>query len=216
MAFSKIRQPKSFTQIAYAEIKKAIMDHSIAPGQTLFERDLSEKLGISRTPVREAIQQLEMEGWLKSVPRKGIYVNDISIQDVEEIIQLRKANEMLVMELVISRITEKEFRILEEMYTKQSAIADTKSFISSDTNFHLYLAELSGNHRLVHLMKTLSDQIHWFGIQALTQSGRTDDALKEHAYIIETIKNKEIERARSAIYEHIEKTRVAILSSLNI
>ncbi|MFV9511615.1 GntR family transcriptional regulator [Tepidibacillus sp. LV47] len=214
MAFSKIKQPKSFTQIAYMEIKNAIINHSITPGQTLYERDLSEKLGISRTPVREAIQQLEIEGWVKSIPRKGIYVNDISIKDVEEVFQLRKANEVLVMELVISRITDEEINILEEMFTSQSKITDVKSFILFDTNFHVYLAELSGNQRLVQLMKSLSDQIHWFGIQALHQSGRTNEALKEHAQIIETIKNKDLERARIAIHEHIEKTRAAILSSL--
>ncbi|WP_339062095.1 GntR family transcriptional regulator [Tepidibacillus marianensis] len=215
MAFSKIKQPKSFTQIAYTEIKNAMINHSIAPGQTIFERDLSEKLGISRTPVREAIQQLEMEGWVKSIPRKGIYVNDISIKDVEEVLQLRKANEVLVLELVTSRITEEEISTLEEMYITQREISDIRSFISSDTNFHIYLAELSGNKRLVQLMKTLSDQIHWFGIQALYQLGRSDKALKEHGQIVEAIKNKNMDQARGAILEHIEKTGVAILSSLN-
>ena len=95
-------------------------------------------------------------------------------------------------------------------------VKDSGQFISVDKDFHIYLAELSGNHRLVNLMSTISDQIRWFGVSALNLPNRKEQTLKEHAWIIECLKNKEVEKAKEAVLEHIEHTRVAILSSVSL
>jgi len=215
MVFSKIKHPKSFTQIAYNEIKKAIIDHTVAPGETLFERDLSDRLGISRTPIREAIHQLEIEGWLHSVPRKGIYIKDISKEEVEEVLQLRKANEMLVVELAIPNMTEQIIENINDICVSQQKEKGNRSFITVDHTFHIYLAEISGNKRLMQLMQTLSDQIHWFGVQALYSKGRTESILTEHGTIFQALKERDVDKAKLAVADHIEKTRKAILESLH-
>ncbi|KKI92733.1 GntR family transcriptional regulator [Bacillus sp. SA1-12] len=217
MSLFKVQQPLSLKQQAYEGIKNAIILHKIPPGSTLFERDLSESLGISRTPVREAIPLLELEGWVKSIPRKGTFVSQITAVDVEEVIQIRRALEILVIELLIPKITEREIEQLNEIYVKQRGyVEDSGQFISTDKDFHIYLAQLSGNHRLINLMGTISDQIRWFGVSALNLPNRTEQTLKEHAWLIECLKNKEVEKAKEAVLEHIEHTRVAILSSLNL
>jgi DNA-binding GntR family transcriptional regulator len=217
MSLFKVQQSLSLKQQAYEGIKNAIILHKIPPGGTLFERDLSENLGISRTPVREAIPLLELEGWVKSIPRKGTFVSQITAIDVEEVIQIRRALEILVIELLIPNITERDIEQLNEIYVKQlEHVQDNGQFISTDKDFHIYLAHLSGNRRLINLMGTISDQIRWFGVSALNLPNRTEQTLKEHAWLIECLKNKEVEKAKEAVLEHIEHTRVAILSSLSL
>lgn len=217
MSLFKVQQSLSLKQQAYEGIKNAIILHKIPPGGTLFERDLSESLGISRTPVREAIPLLELEGWVKSIPRKGTFVSQITAADVVEVIQIRRALEILVIELLIPKITERDIEQLNEIYVRQREyVEDSGQFISTDKDFHIYLAKLSGNQRLINLMGTISDQIRWFGVSALNLPNRTEQTLKEHAWLIECLKNKEVEKAKEAVLEHIEHTQVAILSSLTL
>lgn len=217
MSLFIVQQSLSLKQQAYAGIKNAIVLHEVLPGSALFERDLSENLKISRTPVREAILLLEMEGWVKSIPRKGTFVSEITTGDVEEVIQIRKALEVLVIELLIPKITERDIEQLNEIYVKQlGLVKDSGQFISVDKDFHIYLAELSGNNRLVNLISTISDQIRWFGVSALNLPNRKEQTLKEHAWIIECLKNKETEKAKEAVLEHIEHTRLAVLSSVSL
>lgn len=216
MSLFKVQQAPSLKQQAYEGIKNAIILQKIPPGSALFERDLGESLEISRTPVREAILLLEMEGWVKSIPRKGTFVSQITISDVEEVIQIRKALESLIIELIIPIIKERDIEQLNEIYVKQlGQVEDNGQFISVDKDFHIYLSELSGNRRLVYLMNTVSEQIRWFGVSAVNLPNRKEQTLKEHARIIDCLKNKEVEKAKKAALEHIEHTRTAILSSLN-
>ncbi|WP_223069676.1 GntR family transcriptional regulator [Paenibacillus caui] len=217
MKLTKIEQPQSFRQHAYDEIKNAIINHAIAQGEVLYERDLSEKLGISRTPLRAAIQMLEVEGWLKSVPRKGVFISRIVEQDVEEVLQLRRANESLVMELIIPKISDADIEKLEHIYAEQKLNeGSNEAFIMADKDFHMYLAELTGNGRLTQLMHNLSDQMRWFGITALKTTDRKDRTLKEHRIIIEGLKKRDVDFAKKAVIEHIEHTRSAVLASLKL
>jgi DNA-binding GntR family transcriptional regulator len=174
-------------------------------------------LGISRTPVRESIPLLEMEGWVKSVPRKGTFVCNISEKDVEEVIQIRRAIESLVVELLIPTISDEEIENIEKLYGMQSQLKQDKNkFISTDKDFHIYLADLSGNVRSSNLMQTLSDQLRWFGVRALNLPGRNEQTLKEHAALIDAIKKRDIEEAKSAVVNHINRTREAILKNLQL
>lgn len=215
MEFTKIQQPLSFRDHAYDEIKNAIINHVIAQGDVLYERDLSEKLGISRTPLRAALQLLEMEGWLKSVPRKGVFVSHIVEKDVEEVLQLRGANEALVVELLIPKITDAHIDRLEDLYVQQEKhLGNNQAFILMDKDFHMHMAELTGNDRLIQLMHTLSDQMRWFGIVALDTTDRVERTLKEHRAIIDQLKKRDVELAKQAMLDHIIHTRTAVLASL--
>jgi DNA-binding GntR family transcriptional regulator len=214
MSLQKV-QPVSLKQQAFEAIKNAIIEQTILPGEIIFERQLSELLGISRTPVREAIPLLELEGWVKSVPRKGTFVCNISEQDVEEVIQIRRAIEVLVIELIIPTISNKDIENIEKIYGVQSQqIEDKGKFISTDKDFHIYLAELSGNRRVVNLLQTISDQLRWFGVRALNLPNREENTLKEHSLIISAIKRKNVKDAKEAVLNHINQTREAILLNL--
>jgi DNA-binding GntR family transcriptional regulator len=215
MSLSKLTQPLSLKQQAYEGIKNAIIDHTISPGEVLYERKLSEELGISRTPIREAIPLLELEGWVTSIPRKGTLVSSITVKDVEEVIQIRRGLEVLVVELLIPIISEEQISMIEQLYQQQVKLQkENKLFISTDKDFHIFLAELSGNRRLVNLVQTVSDQMRWFGISASYLPNRIEETLKEHSAIIDCLKEKDVDKAKKAVLNHIDLTREAVLASL--
>ena len=215
MPFSKIKQTKSLKQIAFEVIKDAIINHEILPGEPLYERYVREKLEISRTPIREAIQLLELEGWVTSVPRKGTFVSNISVEGVEEILQSRRALEVLTIELLIPKITDEQLIQLERILSKQEETKDDKkTFIAIDKEFHQHLATFSGNRRIAQLIETYGDQIRWFGYRAITQSGRVEETLKEHRAIFEGLKARDLGRAKQAVLDHMEQTRLAIISGI--
>jgi DNA-binding GntR family transcriptional regulator len=215
MELTKIEQPQSFRQHAYDEIKNAIINHVIVQGEVLYERNLSEKLGISRTPLRAALQMLEVEGWLKAVPRKGVFISSILEKDVDEVLHLRRANESLVMELIIPRITDQDIEKLEQIYIRQKEQEDqNQTFIMVDKDFHMFLTELAGNNRLTQLMHNLSDLMRWFGIVALKSADRKVRTLEEHRVIIDGLRKRDVELAKKAVTDHIEHTRMAVLEAL--
>lgn len=216
MKLTKVKQPQLFRDHAYQEMKRAIIQHDFPPGQLLSERNLSESLGISRTPLRLALQQLESEGWVSSIPRKGILVQPISEKEIEEVFQLRKANEVLVVELLIPIVTDEHLQGIRKMYQDHSKLKDDhKAFISFDTKFHMHLAELSQNRLLHQLMQTLTDKINWFGHSAAKLPGRLDDSLGEHRNIVESLEKRDLKRCKLAVIEHMDQTRMAVLRSLS-
>jgi DNA-binding GntR family transcriptional regulator len=216
MTLIKVEQPLSLKKQAYEAIKNAIIHHAILPGEVLYERNLSESLGISRTPIREALPLLELGGWVKSIPRKGTFVSNIFKQDVEEVVQIRRALEILVIELLIPSISPEDIKEIERLYGKQCEQQDTKTFITTDRQFHTYLAQLSGNRQLVKLMQSIGDKIRWFGVSALHCPNRKEQCLQEHGLIIEKLKSKDLNQAKKAVLSHIENNRLAVLASLQL
>ena len=217
MGLRRIEKPQSLRDRAYEEIKQAIISQSLKPGQELREREISELLGISRTPVREARQALEREGWVRTIPWKGVYVCDISPEEIEEVFQLRQANEGLAVELAADRATEAELahlQVLIKGQVKADDRGDRQTFINLDRDFHVYLAELSGNRRLNYLLSNLSDQMKRLGTQAISMEGRTRTTLAEHERIVAALAKRDAQGARRAMDVHILSTRSAVINSL--
>ncbi|WP_141433218.1 GntR family transcriptional regulator [Bacillus sp. 03113] len=216
MEIPKIDKPDSYKLLAYKQIKKAIIHHSMKGGEIISERDLSATLGISRTPIREATLQLEMEGWLEILPRKGILVKSIKEKDVEEIMQLRKALECLVIDLLMPIISEKTIKKIEEIFLPQPNQTEEEILaVNTGGDIHLHLAELTENKRLINWINILSEQILWLGTKAIVIPGRLEEVIAEHANIIQAFKNRDKEEAYKRTIEHLEKTRNAILSNFN-
>ncbi|MBS4175242.1 GntR family transcriptional regulator [Bacillus sp. FJAT-49736] len=215
MNFLKVEQPQLFKDHAYKEIKKGIIQHEIEPGSLLNERSLSESLGISRTPLKLALQQLELEGWLQSVPRKGIFVKTINRQDVDDVFQLRKANEVLVIELLIPLLDKETIHKIEKVDKQLSDFKrDPLKFVYYDASFHLFLAELSQNLRLYQLIQNLTDHFNWYGFAALKAGLSLDNVYNEHKLIIEGLKAKDLRQTKDAVITHIDNTYNTIISNL--
>lgn len=212
---TKLTHALAYKGHAYDEIKQAIISHLIPEGSLLSERVLSEQLGISRTPLREAIHRLELEGWVTSLPRKGIVVTSINLQDVKEVMQIRKANELLVIELLIENITKKQIENIHQQFIPSKLLTEKEilSFAEGD-KFHIELAEHCGNQRLLKLLKNLSSQMQWFGYWALQVDGRAKEVIQEHALILDSVKEKKLKKAQRYTIEHLERTEAALLEGL--
>ena len=195
-----------YKEKVFEELKRAIISRTYQPGEILNERKLASEMDVSRTPVREAIQLLSNEGWVKVIPWKGAVVQPVTLQDIEESMQLRMAIEPVVIDLVIYKIGEKEISYLEKLFEEQMTLAqvgDAENFILQDQEFHLFLAELTGNHRLCQIMRQLRDIHLRIGVEAMQQSHRFPEIIEEHANILECLKTKEILGARRAMLEHL-------------
>jgi DNA-binding GntR family transcriptional regulator len=215
MSFLKVEQPQLFKDHAYKEIKKGIIQHEVEPGSMVNERSLSESLGISRTPLKLALQQLELEGWIKSVPRKGIFIKTINRRDVDDIFQLRKANEVLVIELLIPLLDNEAIYKIEKM-DKQLSVnkEDPLKFVYYDSSFHLFLAELSQNLRLYQLIQNLTDHFNWYRFAALKAGKSLDEIYYEHTLIIEGLKARNVRQTTDAVLNHIDNAYNTIIANL--
>lgn len=213
----KVQKFYSYKDKVYKTLKEAIINRSFKPGDPLMERSVAEQLGVSRTPVREALKHLEHEGWVETVPWKGVFVRTLSMDDVKDIIQLRLATESFVIELVTEIITDEEIRELEEnLYQLQETRLQGNHYemIEIDKEFHFYLARLSGNGRIMQLLENLSEQIHRLGIQALTDDERPSHSYREHEEILTALKERDSKKAKASMQEHLNNTMTAILHSI--
>ena len=147
------------------------------------EVQLAEDMGVSRTPVREAIRKLELEGLVLMIPRKGAYVSGISSKDIADVFEVRAALESLAAGLAAERITEQELEDLNRFMvevTINAEIGDLEKVIKSDTDFHDQIYRASRNSRLVQIINNLRDRIQRFRSASLAHPGRIKETLEEH------------------------------------
>ncbi len=199
-------------------IRNAITTGRMRPGERLMEIQLAEDLGISRTPVREAIRKLEMEGFVVMIPRRGTYVADISLKDITEIYEIRISLDMLAASLAAERIEPAE---LEEMdrqllltgeYSKKM---DMQKIVACDSVFHDVLYRAARNERLLGIISNLRDQLTNIRGRSMFQPGRLQDMLKEHRALLDAIASRDPETAANAARVHIENAEKTLMESLS-
>ena len=201
-------------EMVFETLREAIIKGLLRPGERLMEIQIAEELGVSRTPVREAIRKLELEGFLVMVARKGAYVADISVKDITDIFEVRAALEGLAAGLAAERITEEELEQLERalVQTSEATTGDLNTVVQSDTSFHELIYRASRNQRLQQIVTHLQEQIQRFRAVSLSQPGRTRVFLEEHRKIVEAISERNSELASLLAREHIENAEQSLLS----
>ena len=205
----------------YQILKKEICDGNFPPGQWLQEKELAEKLNVSRSPVREALKQLVDEGLAIEYPNKGVFVKEFTVKDIEEIYEVRILLESYAIKNSVKTITTSNIRELMEILhvlTKQYENNDLASYIETDTQLHQYIITLGGNSIVSDIYRRIYSQSQQFRIYSLTTKRRFDDSVVEHKNIVENICSgnwKEADRinkihlslAREEIIEHFEATK---------
>lgn len=209
---------KPLREIVFETLREAIISAVLRPGERLMEIQLAEEMGVSRTPVREAIRKLELEGFVVMVPRKGAYVAGISIKDIADVFEIRAAMEGLAAGLAAERITEEELEQLERILVKIGECVqnkDLEKLIEVDTEFHDTLYKACRNERLVQIVSNLREQIQRARTASLSTPGRSKYALEEHKKIVEAVSERNVELAQMLAREHIENAENAMLDVLN-
>lgn len=203
----KLDSYKPLRELVFETLREAIIEGELPPGERLMEVQVAEELGVSRTPVREAIRKLELEGLVAMIPRKGAYVSGLSMKDLIEVFEIRGALEGVASALSAERATEEELESLERHLVKTAELIEKKDFhavVDVDTDFHSLLYETSRNARLAQIISNLREQIQRFRQTSLSYPGRMKEALEEHRKIVEAISDRNPELARQLAQEHIE------------
>ncbi|HMM20795.1 MAG TPA: GntR family transcriptional regulator [Selenomonadales bacterium] len=209
---------KPLREVVCEALREAIMNGTLTPGERLMEIQLAEDLGVSRTPVREAIRRLEMEGFLVMVPRRGTYVSDLSIKDLNEVFEIRTALDVLAAGLAAERITEEELEQLERLLVQIGEYIDSgdvEKIVEADSQFHDILYQASRNDRLVGIINNLREQFTRFRSISMAYPGRLKNTLEEHRQLMEAIASHDPETAQRCAREHMENAEQTLLIDLN-
>lgn len=213
----KLDNYQPLRDLVFEALRDAIIKGTLKPGERLMEVQLAEELGVSRTPVREAIRKLELEDLVVMIPRKGAYVSGISLKGIADVFEVRAAVEALAAGLAAERITAEELEELERILVKKAEIIeanDLDRLVEIDTLFHECLYQASRNGKLVQIINNLSEQIHRFRSTSLASPGRMKEALEEHRKIVEAISERNITLAQALAQEHIENAENSILEAV--
>ena len=204
-------------EVVYEALRKAILKENLKPGERLMENTIALKMGVSRTPVREAIRMLSDEGLVLLIPRRGAQVAQISRQELMDVLEIRESLEILATSLACGRITEEQKKILEKTAEefRTSKGRPITEIAEADVAFHEAIYKASGNKRLVSILNNLREQMYRFRLEYLKHGeGIHEDLVKEHTQILEAICARNVEKATECIKEHIEKQRETIENAL--
>lgn len=213
----KLDSYKPLRELVCENIRQAIIDGTFSPGERLMEIQLADEMGVSRTPVREAIRKLELEGFVVMIPRRGTYVADISIKDITEIYEIRISLDVLAAGLAAERITDEELATLNNYMveiSKQVPSMNMEKIVELDTAFHNVLYTASRNERLVSIINNLREQLTGIRGRSMSYPGRLVETMDEHRALVDSIAARDVERAQRAARVHIENAEQTLMRSL--
>ena len=209
---------KPLRELVCENLIDAINKGILSPGERLMEIQIAEEMGVSRTPVREAIRKLELEGFVVMIPRRGTYVANISIKDINEVYEIRSALDILAGGLAAERINDdeieemRELLLISEKHIEENNLA---KIVETDSKFHDVLYTASRNERLVSIISNLREQITSIRGQSMNYPGRLVDTLDEHKEIVESIAARDIDRAQEAVRVHLENAEQTLLKAID-
>lgn len=201
----KTAEKDSLSVRAYEEIKKMILSGELKQGQAVSINAMAEQLQISRTPVTNACQKLEYEKLLTIVPKQGVIINTISIEDACGIYELRAAIESYNAKRVMDMMTDEDIIVLKESIKKQTAEVEagsTHGFMDEDHYFHRYILSKNMNHELLSVINQLYDRAYMLGIKN-SLSVRLNESIEEHKHIVEALEKRDRQAFADAIEENI-------------
>ena len=193
--------------VVFNTLRQAILRGELKPGERLMEIQLANQLGVSRTPIREAIRKLELEGLVLMIPRKGAEVADITEKSLLDVLEVRRALEELSAQLACDRITEEEIlelKVAAEEFKKVLKSSDVTEIAEADVRFHdvIYLA--TKNQKLISLLNNLREQMYRYRVEYLKKEEVYEQLIREHEEIIEHISRREKDEATRIVCQHID------------
>ncbi|MGN0659879.1 MAG: GntR family transcriptional regulator [Emergencia sp.] len=209
-----LQNHRPLREIVYEQLKLQILTGRITPGTRMMEVELADEMGVSRTPVREAIRKLEKEGLVTIEPRRGAYASDISVKDMVDTLEVREDLEGLAAYLAASRMTEdqiEELVTITDGYSEAIRNSDTEKIISYDEQFHKYIVACSGNKTLIQLSETVQELALRFRYLYYDDFSRYENMPVEHRQIIEAIKGGDADAARATADNHVKKLKEFVI-----
>lgn len=205
-------------EVVFHTLREAILTGELEPGEHLMEVKLANKLGVSRTPVREAIRKLELEGLVVMTPRRSAEVAKITKEDLIDVLEVRKVLESLAIELSCKNRSEEDLIKLKEnlksfkLYINKNSVTE---IATTDVQFHEIIYNSTGNRRLNQILYNLREQMYRYRLEYIKDRQTRKNLILEHDEIIQSIQERDIDRAKKAILIHIEKQEETILGNMD-
>ena len=203
--------------VVFNTLRQAILKGELAPGERLMEIQLAEKLGVSRTPIREAIRKLELEGLVLMIPRKGAEVAKISEKSLKDVLEVRRSLEELAIELACQRMSDADLQELERKQMKFcEAIAQGSAMdiAESDEEYHDVIYNCTRNTRLVQILNNLREQMYRFRLEYIKDEDKRQILRLEHEKILKALRSRHVSEARAAVREHIDNQEITVLKNI--
>lgn len=199
--------------VVFNTLRQAILKGELEPGERLMEIQLAERLGVSRTPIREAIRKLELEGLVLMIPRKGAEVAQISETSLREVLEVRRSLEELAIELACQRITEEELQALEAVeatFAEAIRKGDAMNIAETDEHYHDLIYQATDNSRLVQILNNLREQMYRYRLEYIKDADKRQILIVEHEHILRALRSHNIQDAKSAVREHIDNQQLTV------
>jgi len=199
--------------VVFHTLREAILKGELKPGERLMELQLASRLGVSRTPIREAIRMLQQEGLAVTIPRRGAEVAKMTEKDMEDVLQIREALEILAVKLACEKVTKEQLGQLEkavEGFERAVKTGDLKQIAQSDIDFHDKIFGAADNPKLVTLLNNIREQIYRYRIEYLKDEKNYPNLIEEHRQIFQGLKNRDKDFVAVMTEKHLDNQANAV------
>ncbi|NDL66751.1 GntR family transcriptional regulator [Anaerotalea alkaliphila] len=205
--------------VVFNSLREAILKGEFQPGERLMEKQLAEKMGVSRTPIREAIRKLELEGLVVMIPRKGAEVAQITEKDLKDVLEVRATLEALAVKIACQKMTEEELQALvdvNELFRQAANGHDTDQVIHQDVAFHDIIFQSTRNDKLIQIINNLREQIYRFRVEYITKMEDFQTLVEEHDDIVDAIRHRNNTLAQTLAERHIENQEKSVRTYIGL
>ena len=199
--------------VVFNTLREAILKGDLKPGERLMELQLASKLGVSRTPIREAIRMLEQEGLAVTMPRRGAEVAKMTLKDMDDVVDICHELDEQAVRLACGKISEEQLGQLVEVkeeFEASTKSKDVKKIAEADVRFHDIIYEATGNPKLVTLLNNLREQVYRYRVEYVKDPLNYPTLIAEHEAIVDAVKARDAKRAVQAMHEHVENQALAV------
>ena len=199
--------------VVFNTLREAILKGELKPGERLMELQLAAKLGVSRTPIREAIRMLEQEGLAVTIPRKGAEVAKMTEKDMEDVLQIRVVLDELAVKIACNLMTAEQLNELVATmheFEESTKTGDVKRIAEADVKFHDIIYKSTDNPKLVNMLNNLREQMYRYRVEYLKDENNYPTLMKEHKQIVEGLRNKNEQTVTETMHQHVKNQAVAV------
>jgi DNA-binding GntR family transcriptional regulator len=213
---------QNMSDAVYATLREAILSRQLPPGQRIHVDDLRRQLGVSRTPLKDGLNRLALQGLVRVAPRYGTFVSELRADEMAEISEVRLVLELHAVELGVPRISLQQLHrmraqvaSMKATVTPEDNITDHMAFVASDHDFHQVILEAAGNRKLVEVYENLNVHIQVARVYYLDTDKRAQQVCAEHEAILHAYESSDVAVAKQALSTHLETARRATMERLS-
>jgi DNA-binding GntR family transcriptional regulator len=216
-----MKKRENLKEKVYQVIKSKVLEFELKPGEKILENKIAKEIGVSRTPIREALNKLEQEGLIGFISNKGYFVSDVSSKEIQELFEVREILEVYAIRAAFEAADADDWSLLEQKLLANETSGDPEDpakaragFFKESHHFHEELARICGNRTLQQILNSISDKIYrlnWMNIFFLDRSKQSN---QEHIEIVRYLKNGHVDEAINATRVHVSNSKENILKLL--